>query len=223
MNPVYGPENADEGNVISGNYSGMEMFDSTGTVVAGNEIGTNAAGTAAIPNTYGVFFDGKASGNLLGTSGQDGAINDALERNLISGNTNVGVVFGSLFLTGLSSGTISGNVVAGDYIGTNASGTAAIPNGTGVEVDADYDAVSSSWIGENTVYGPSDTDQRNVISGNRLFGILVTGSGTTGTSIEGNDIGTDAHGQYSVGNSRSGIELTGNSSNTTIGVPAPAM
>ncbi len=37
---------------------GIEIFDSgvTGNVIQGNYIGTNAAGTAAIPNGNGIFF-----------------------------------------------------------------------------------------------------------------------------------------------------------------------
>ena len=92
VNPVYGAENADERNVISGNdYYGVKVYDSTQTVVAGNLIGTDVTGSTAIPNSsYGITLE-DSSNNRVGTSGQDGAA-DALERNVISGNMNAGVV-----------------------------------------------------------------------------------------------------------------------------------
>ena len=56
----------------------------TGDWIYGNFLGTDPTGTQAVPNKYGVEIDGGASDNLIGTNG-DG-INDAAERNLISGN-----------------------------------------------------------------------------------------------------------------------------------------
>ena len=60
-----------------------------------------------------LIHDG-ASDNLIGTSGH--SADDAGQRNVVSGNAYDGVdIHGS--------GT-EGNVVAGDYLGTNAAGTA---------------------------------------------------------------------------------------------------
>ena len=53
VNPVSGgPENADQGNLISANtYAGIQLYyGSTGTVVAGNLIGTDLTGSNAIGN-----------------------------------------------------------------------------------------------------------------------------------------------------------------------------
>ena len=94
VNPLYGIPSADQQNVISGNLAGgIEINATTDSIVAGNLIGTNAAGTAAIPNvTYdGVFIENGSTGNIVGTSGQDGAAIHALERNVISGNNGDGV------------------------------------------------------------------------------------------------------------------------------------
>src|SRR5581483_10317103 len=60
----------------------------------------------------------------------------------------------------------SGNTVAGDYIGTNASGNAPLPNDTGVWI-----AGGSST---NTIGGAS-AGARNVISGNASIGADVNG------------------------------------------------
>ena len=61
----------------------------TGDWIYGNFLGTDPTGTQAEPNEYGVEIDGEASGNLIGSNG-DG-INDAAERNVISGNSFAGV------------------------------------------------------------------------------------------------------------------------------------
>jgi len=58
-------------------------------VIQGNYIGTNVAGSAALGNDVGVFLSGSPSGVLVG-SNLDG-INDAAERNVISGNTSAGI------------------------------------------------------------------------------------------------------------------------------------
>src|SRR5207253_715829 len=74
----------------------------------------NAAGTAAVPNALsGVILAVTATNNRIGTNG-DG-VNDAAERNVISGNTQRGVLIQDVGTTG--------NVVAGNYIGTNTAGT----------------------------------------------------------------------------------------------------
>ena len=144
VNPVYGPEKADEGNVISGNGAGMQIGDSTGQVVAGNLIGTNAAGTAAIPDGLGVQIS-DSTHTLIGTSGQTGPA-DALERNVISENSGVGV-----WITYVSNGSAAGrtaNVVAGNDIGTNAAGTAAVANTTTASWST---GAYGNWIGVDAV------------------------------------------------------------------------
>ena len=98
-------------------------------------IGTNAPGSAAIANQTGVVFGSATTSNLLGTSGQDGAASDALERNVVSGNTNGGVLVRGAGATG--------NVVAGNFIGTNAAGTSALANaGNGVDI---FGAATTGW------------------------------------------------------------------------------
>ena len=75
--------------------------------VYGNFLGTDPTGKQALPNYIGVQIDAGATGNLVGTNG-DG-VNDASERNLISGNQFAGV-----WITGQST---SRNAVAGNSMG----------------------------------------------------------------------------------------------------------
>ena len=213
VNSLYGPETSHQANVIAGSsYYGIEIFNSTNSIVAGNLVGTNAAGTAAIPNQWGIGIANASSSNLIGTSGQDGA-DDALERNVISGNTRVGVIIGG----GSVAGASSNNVVAGDYIGTNAAGTSAIANATGVEIfSADSDVATSNWVGVNSVYGPVNADQGNVVSGNTGQGVYLGNAGTTGNVVAGNLVGVNAVGTAAIANG-DGVLIDGGGSGNSIG------
>src|SRR5205807_889008 len=154
-------------NVISGNGGnggadfGVLIRDkgTSGNVVAGNYIGTDATGTALLPNGAGVAIAGKATNNTVG-----GTVAGA--RNVISGNGgNAAAGFG-VFIG--DKGT-SGNVVAGNYIGTDATGTAAFPNHVGVLV--------GGGATNNTV-GGTVSGARNVISGNSSGSGVSSGLGT---------------------------------------------
>ena len=214
VNLAYGPENADQGNVISGDgYEGIEIAAANNNVVAGNEIGTDPTGQTAMPNPYGIVLEDASSGNLIGTSGQNGA-NDAIERNLISGNVHAGVLLGTNVLGGFNDNPPSSNVVAGNKIGTNAAGTAALGNGgDGVEI---YDGSTGNTVGVNTAFGPESADQRNIISGNSLSGIEITGAGSGGNTVAGNEVGTNAAGAAAVPN-HAGVEIDSGASGNLIG------
>ena len=109
--------------VISGNLlNGVALSGTTttGNVVEGDYIGTNAAGGAALGNgASGVFFSA-APGNTIGGT-------TACARDVISGNTGEGVW--------ITSGA-SGEVIEGDFIGTDTTGLLALPNAIGVQIDA---------------------------------------------------------------------------------------
>ena len=160
-------------NVISGNGSifeggsgdGIDIFGaaSTKVTVQGNYIGLNAAGTDALGNGgSGIVVEG-ASGITIGDTTADG-------RNVISGNGGHGILIGSddeddendesSFVCVLP---ITGTVVLGNYIGTDANGTADLGNaGSGVVL-----AVDERFAGDTTV-GP-----QNVISGNGADGVTI--------------------------------------------------
>ncbi|MCI0684542.1 MAG: autotransporter-associated beta strand repeat-containing protein [Gemmataceae bacterium] len=192
-----------EGNLISGNQINGLLVDgptTTGTVIAGNKIGTNAAGTAAVGNLQtGIQLN--AGFSRVGTNA-DG-ISDALERNIISGNS-AGVGLVGIFARN--------NDVMGNFIGTDVTGTVAIPNISGLGFNAGA---------FNNRVGSILPAQRNVISGNGVagpfgVGILVDGAGTTGNLITNNAIGTDLSGTLDLGNATRGIELANGAANTQI-------
>lgn len=177
----------DIGNTISGNTAfGLYIAGGNGNVITSNKIGTNATGTAALANA--------GNGITIETNVNTVGGNTSGKRNVISGNTSDGVLIGSFSIGG---GT--DNVVQGNYIGTNAAGTAALGNGiNGVHV------VDSS----NTIVGGSNAGEGNVISAHKGSGVLLEASGgTVSGNIEGNFIGTNAAGTAGIGNGE-GVGLT---------------
>ncbi|MCC6128790.1 MAG: Ig-like domain repeat protein [Acidobacteria bacterium] len=160
-----------------GQGSSMGGTASTDNWVQGNFFGTNAAGTAAVANLRGTYVAFGAKRNIVGTD-SDG-VNDYGERNLLSGNINEGI-----FLQ--NAGTDS-NIVAGNYIGTNAQGTAAIPN--------TFAGVNILTNATNNTIGGTTAAARNVISGNSTTaGVVLQTAGSTGNRIIGNYIGVNAAG-----------------------------
>ena len=182
--------------VISGNanYGVWITGASTKIHVLGDFIGTDKTGTKSVPNLSGVWVDAGSTSNTIG-----GTATGA--RDLISGNAQWGVYIGG-------SGT-NHNLVEGDYIGTDATGTKALPNGYN-GLDIVYGAVG------NTV-GGTTAGARNVISGNAFEGVLLGFAGTTTNLVEGNDIGTDYTGTKAVPNGQDGVQIIGGASGNTIG------
>jgi titin len=185
---------AGAGNVISGNGGSGVVLSDLGTTknqVDGNFIGINATGVAALGNgQYGLLMVNGPSGNHVGLSA----------RNIISGNAGAGVVITDV-ITG-------GNTVAGNYIGTNAAGSSAVGNGSGVLL---LNGTSANQIG----LGLSLT---NVISGNSGNGVLLSGSGTKGNYVTGNNIGTDASGTAAIANLGDGVRIDNGAFGNFIGI-----
>ncbi len=150
------------GNVIEGNFIGVDV---TGTLALGNAQG---------PITAGVHIRGSPGNRVGGTTPGS--------RNVISGNAPGD----GITISGVSA---TGNLVQGNYIGTNAAGNAPLRNQIGVDI----------WSSDNTIGGQTAA-AKNVISGN--FGsnvhIFDGGSGASGNRIQGNYIGTDATGTFAV-------------------------
>lgn len=170
-------------NLISGGgQADGIVVGSSGNVIEGNLIGTNAAGNGALGNAYGIYIAlGGADNNRIGGVG-------AAARNVISGNSIVGVEIDTV-----------NNQVLGNFIGTDASGSNALGNGTWGVVAA----------GTGNAIGGTAAGAGNVISGNGVTGVVIPYD-ISGNTVSGNFIGTDPTGTQSVcGHSMAGIEISG--------------
>jgi parallel beta-helix repeat protein len=91
-----GTNNTFDNNTISGNYAGIYFSDASFQTVSNNRIGTNSAGTGAVPNNYGVWAecgtDLTFSGNIIGGNTNAGMQLSAIQNSLLSNNTVGGAV-----------------------------------------------------------------------------------------------------------------------------------
>ena len=162
------------------------MISSGGNTVAGNIIGLDATGSTSIANANGVTISNGTNNTIGGTT--------VASRNIISGNTSEGVR-----ITGASS---ANNIISGNYIGTDATGSVGVGNLYGVSI--------ASNVGMNTI-GGSSAGAGNVISGNTSFGVNLFANSQT---VQGNLIGLNASGNAAIAND-AGIVV--NSSTNLIG------
>ncbi|MDB5349721.1 MAG: Na-Ca exchanger/integrin-beta4 [Planctomycetota bacterium] len=194
------------GNVISGNgftavggpYAGVNLGDTgtSGNLVAGNFIGTDVAGLSAVANAAdGVVIAGGASGNTIGGTGPG-------YRNVISGNAASGVVLEN-------PGTAS-NVVLGNFIGVDLTGSIALGNGgTGSAIG--HGVLIFDGAAANTVGGASSAAANVLSASHNGDGVFVAGgtpaNPTRDNLIQGNFLGTDATGSSALGNDLRGVEV----------------
>lgn len=201
-NNTIGGKTASARNLISGNdYGVVIVADATFNHVEGNYIGINAAGDAALPNAAsGVFIEDLATANVIGGT-------SAASRNIISGNGDEGVTI---------TGGAYDNIVQFNYIGTNPSGTSAIPNQfEGVDIDED-----SAFCGCTDATGNLIAD--NLISGNGSSGIEIQDPTTAFNIIVRNKIGTNAAGTAGIPNNAGGIYFDGDAHNNSVGSTNPS-
>ncbi|HET6974899.1 MAG TPA: SBBP repeat-containing protein [Pyrinomonadaceae bacterium] len=210
-------------------YSGTPLIELDGSVAVGNAIGLviKASGTAvrgfAVVNFrsgIGIWLNGcdnnQIRGNYIGVA-PDGITAKANARGIALNNSSNNVIGGTTATTrNVISGNLFGgidiagsaNVLQGNFIGTNAAGTAAFPSlqPFGVSI------VSSNFA--DNVIGGTAAGAGNLISGNQT-GIQASGNGTI---IQGNLVGTDLTGTTRIFN-LFGIQAPG--SNVLVGGLTP--
>jgi hypothetical protein len=173
---------------------GIHLTDSGGNVIEGDFLGTDPTGKIPLGNSLGVAVG--SDGNRIGTDGNGGSDipegqNDYAERNLISANVDYGIGVGGSY-----------NVVAGNLVGTDATGTKPLGNTfNGVQVSGYYNRIGADG------HDADPSAERNVISGNG-GGVGLLGGGQN--VVAGNFIGTDVTGALAVGNGAGVIILQSN-------------
>jgi len=175
--------NAFPGPCCGGNGVDIVGEQADRNVVTGCYIGLDASGTIAVGNAdNGVRIHIGATVNRIGGTGPG-------DRNVISGNGVAGIAI----FTGE-------NVVQGNFIGTDRTGTVGLGNGNGISITGG---------GSNNTVGGSGSSARNIISANGHTGVFMGGTdGTSANRIEGNYIGTDESGRHALGNVSEGIQIS---------------
>jgi hypothetical protein len=176
-------DGAEAGVIVDGGNLGFNCFeiDSEDNTITGLQIQNCRTG---------IVLGMAARNNMIGGSAED-------ERNVISSNDAVGIRVDGI-----------ANVIQGNYIGTDASGTMSRPN-----------RMEGIWVApgaEDNLIGGSNPGEGNLISGNSLFGVSISGLGAKGNMIKGNYIGVDVTGRVALKN-RYGVVLDNSAQSNIIG------
>lgn len=241
----------DVGNIISGNGRAVRIAGSEARYnrVCGNLIGTDISGTRAVPNRRAAVLVFNAPLNIIGGY-EDG------DGNVISGNDRHGVNLcgdsarldfedAPLTRIAIGQGDCHSNIVAGNRIGTDITGTKALPNGLHGVI---------TFMAQNNTIGGMRPGAGNLISANLKNGVTVQGSNpqgkdwrtymrsnsalqfidlevpealpahlnTKGNIVAGNIVGLDASGMTALGNGESGIAIHHASENIIGGIEPEA-
>jgi hypothetical protein len=188
------------------NATGIWLQTGGGNTIERCFVGTDATGTQPRSNSVGIYVASSAANTIGGST--------PAARNLVSGNDGIGIL-----LSGAPS-----TIVAGNFVGTDVTGTLDLGNGTAgiFLVNGSDDAVIGGTAG-TTPSGPC-TGACNLVSGNQGSGIDVTGSSTANARVhvQGNFVGTDAAGMLAVPNGGFGVRVGGGSSDALVGGTSPA-
>ncbi len=141
---------------------------------------------------------------VIELSGEDRQLGNITALEIRSGNTTIKGFVINRWVYGLRLGGF-GNVIQGNYIGTNVAGNAALPNSEGIFI-----------LNGSYEIGGAAAAARNVISGNTGYGILSATNDSTINTIKGNYIGTKADGISALGNSH-GFSNSGNARSILVG------
>ena len=196
----------ESGNLISDNGgNGIHLTGAgvSGNLIRANWIGLSLSGYGSLGNGWvagdGILVDSGATANVIG--GDQSTL-----RNVISSNYRFGVQ-----LEGVGT---NDNLIMGNYIGLNATGTSSSGNAAGVVI---------SGGAQHNIVGGSTPASGNVISGNRSddfpygCGVLISGTGTQYNQVSANIIGLNAEGLSPRRNGSCGIIIGGGAQHNLIG------
>ncbi len=187
-----------EGNVISGNWDFGIYIGGGRHTIQGNKIGTDLTGTRAVGNSDGLILSSYSIPNGPIYESHDvlvGGVMSSGAENIISGNRDQGISI----LT-------SHHIIQGNFIGTDAAGMSAIPNG--------WEGISISGNGHDNLIGGAGAGRGNLISGNNNGVVLYSDN----NQVAGNLIGTKRTGNAALGNGI-GVQIFGSGNFVGTGTP----
>ncbi len=187
--------------LIVGNFGQNEIVISGKNArrnkITGCYIGISADGSAALKSVAGlngVMIAAGADSNTIGSS-------LAKERNVIGGMKLNGIL--------IEGDGCNNNIIVGNYVGTDATGTQPIPN--------KQDGIRLQQGTKNNRIGGSLPGEGNVFSGNLASGIRLEGPGVDENTIMGNKIGVASDGITALGNGDGGVVILKGASHNIIG------
>ena len=139
----------------AGNGDGIRLNNASGNFIQGNYIGTDVTGAAPLPNGgQGIVVFGGGSNNTIGGTAAGAG-------NVISGNSSGRGIE-------IKDPGANGNIVQGNKIGTNATGTGGVP----IE-----SAISIAWGPDNNIIGGTAASAGNLIAYNTTDGMHLVEMG----------------------------------------------
>jgi len=208
-----------QGNLISGNLQNGVLVDlnSNNNYFYGNFIGTSSTGNSALPNTLnGISFENAPTNSVIGCEVFN---NPFVFYNVISGNN----------ANGIQIKNSNDCVIQGNFMGITMNNQNLCPNqldgllvnGTSTDVQDGGVIPLGNVIAGNNENGIHVTDNASgFISFNTFAGIFAFGgaapNNVNGILVDGNAVQTVIRTCVTSGNNESGIELSGNSSYTTV-------
>ena len=178
---------------VNASADGLTVTGAGGNVIETCYVGMAADGvTAAANGGSGIVVDGSPNNRIGGTT--------IAQRNLISGNTGKGNGGGIHLID------TTGNVIQGNFIGTDITGM--------VDHGNEGRGITMNNAPGNTIGGP-EPGAGNLISGNRATGVRLMG-GSDNNLIQGNFLGVNRTLTDFISNDR-GVQLRGVTGNQVIG------
>jgi hypothetical protein len=179
--------------------SDIVMWGAGGNVIEGNFLGVDPSGNFNRGTTNSVHVYAISNNTIGGTT--------AAARNVISGNTNPAVA--------LNAGAWN-NLVQGNFIGTDLTGTIALGNSGNDVVTLDS---------PNNTIGGTTAGAGNLIAGNLDSDFASVGLGfpaSMGNLVQGNFVGTDITGTIDLGGASISVYIAEGSNNTVGGTTPEA-
>ena len=182
---------------IDGFNAGGVLIDNASNVVLDHDYvginpNNNATGTDANGN---VIYEGNGVYGVTIRSENGGtATSNVLSNDIVSANTYNGII--------LSGTGTTKNVVSGTIIGSDNTGAAVVDDpgnalGNGQHGGGGSGVVINGGASYNTI-GGTTAAARDVILGNKSYGVYITDGNTVHNAVEGDFIGTDITGLHAV-------------------------